>query len=50
MVGRGYLKISKCKRMSIEVLIDKKFGDVNFFCEFWGFNVGDIINLIKLNV
>lgn len=49
LVGRGHLKSSRCKRMSTEALIDKKLGDVNSFCESWGFNVGDIINSILLN-
>lgn len=35
--------------MSTEALIDKKLGDVNSLCESWGFNVGDIINSIRLN-
>lgn len=49
LVGRGHLKTRRCKRMSTEALIDKKLGDVNSLCESWGFNVGDIVNSIRLN-
>lgn len=49
LVGRGHLKSSICKRMSTEALIDEKLRNINSFCESWEFDVGDIINSIKLN-